>query len=357
MRLRCRAAALLLLALSALLLALLALRPGPASPPPARPASAPQRPPAPAPARPAGRGAPTRAGPGAQRPRPAPPRPRAGRRRGAPSPEKLARKPGEPRSFHAVLPPKLWIHLAVVACGNRLEETLVMLKSAVLFSHRKMHFHIFTEESLKPEFDKQLQQWPDSYTEKFVHRIYPITFSVGNPQEWRKLFKPCAAQRLFLPVILKDVDSLLYVDTDVLFLRPVEDIWKLLRQFNSTQLAAMAPEHEVPQTGWYSRFAQHPFYGSAGVNSGVMLMNLTRIRSAQFKSVSMCSPAIGTTVLTTACMAATAKGQSSKGCLFCMGTEASTMMISSRLSKPYTKPYGIFPFKTISFNPCITLSS
>lgn len=84
-------------------------------------------------------------------------------------------------------------------------------------------------------------------------------------------------------MILKDVDSLLYVDTDVLFLRPVDDIWKLLRQFNATQLAAMAPEHEIPKIGWYSRFARHPFYGSAGVNSGVMLMNLTRIRSTQFK--------------------------------------------------------------------------
>lgn len=88
---------------------------------------------------------------------------------------------------------------------------------------------------------------------------------------------------LYTKAILKDVDSLLYVDTDVLFLRPVDDIWKLLRQFNSTQLAAMAPEHEIPKIGWYSRFARHPFYGSAGVNSGVMLMNLTRIRSTQFK--------------------------------------------------------------------------
>ncbi|KFO30810.1 Serine/threonine-protein phosphatase 4 regulatory subunit 2 [Fukomys damarensis] len=193
-------------------------------------------------------------------------------------------RPGEPRPFHAVLPPELWMHLAVVACGSRVEETLVMLKSAVLFSHRKIQFHIFTEDSLKPEFDKQLRQWPDSYTKKFEHRIYPITFSVGNSQEWKRLFKPCAAQRLFLPVILKDVDSLLYVDTDVLFLRPVDDIWKLLGQFNSTQLAAMAPEHEVPKIGWYSRFARHPFYGPAGVNSGVMLMNLTRIRSTQFKN-------------------------------------------------------------------------
>ena len=73
------------------------------------------------------------------------------------------------------------------------------------------------------------------------------------------------------------------MDTDVLFLRPMDDIWAFLKEFNSTQLAAMAPEHEVPKIGWYSRFARHPFYGVTGVNSGVMLMNLTRIRSTMFK--------------------------------------------------------------------------
>lgn len=88
---------------------------------------------------------------------------------------------------------------------------------------------------------------------------------------------------LWYQVILKDVDSLLYVDTDVLFLRPMDDIWKFLKAFNSTQLAAMAPEHEIPKIGWYSRFARHPFYGVTGVNSGVMLMNLTRIRSTLFR--------------------------------------------------------------------------
>ncbi|KAM5232121.1 glucoside xylosyltransferase 2 isoform 3-T3 [Hipposideros larvatus] len=241
MKFRSKAAALLLLALVTLLLVLLTLCTGRAEPPAplVHPASAPQRHPAQAPARLPGPGAFPGAGQGAQRRRPPRPRPRAGRW-GAASLKKLSRRHGEAKNVRAVLPPRLWMHLAVVACGNRLEETLVMLKSAVLFSHRKMQFHIFTEESLKPEFEKQ--------------------------------------------VILKDVDSLLYVDTDVLFLRPVDDIWKLLRQFNSTQLAAMAPEHEIPKVGWYSRFAQHPFYGSAGVNSGVMLMNLTRIRSAHFKN-------------------------------------------------------------------------
>ncbi|XP_061641175.1 glucoside xylosyltransferase 2 isoform X2 [Phyllopteryx taeniolatus] len=132
------------------------------------------------------------------------------------------------------------MHLAMVACGNRLEETLTLVKSAVLFNLKKIKFHIFAEDLLIPQFKEK--------------------------------------------VILKDVDSLLYVDTDVLFLRPMDDIWRMLKSFNSTQLAAMAPEHEVPKIGWYSRFARHPFYGISGVNSGVMLMNLTRIRSTLFKN-------------------------------------------------------------------------
>ncbi|XP_044881732.1 glucoside xylosyltransferase 2 isoform X1 [Mauremys mutica] len=192
-------------------------------------------------------------------------------------------RPGE-QKYLKELPSLQWMHLAVVACGNRLEETIIMLKSAVLFSYRKLKFHIFAEDSLKPEFEKKLREWPSSYTKKFEYNVYPIAFSVGNAQEWKKLFKPCAAQRLFLPVILKDVDSLLYVDTDVLFLRPIDDIWRFLKEFNSTQLAAMAPEHEIPKIGWYSRFARHPYYGTTGVNSGVMLMNLTRIRNTQFKN-------------------------------------------------------------------------
>lgn len=86
-----------------------------------------------------------------------------------------------------------------------------------------------------------------------------------------------------LQLILKHVDSILYVDSDILFLQPVDRLWSFLSDFNSTQLAAMAPEHEEPRIAWYNRFARHPFYGRTGVNSGVMLMNMTRLRSMFFK--------------------------------------------------------------------------
>ncbi|XP_053497210.1 glucoside xylosyltransferase 1 isoform X1 [Ictalurus furcatus] len=176
------------------------------------------------------------------------------------------------------------VRLAVVACGPRLEETLTMLKSAVLFSHRTLHFHIFAEDELHAGFRDALESWPGSFRSKFNYTTYPITFPSDNAKEWKKLFKPCASQRLFLPLILTEVDSLLYVDTDILFLQPVEQIWNFLSQFNSTHMAAMAPEHEEPRIAWYNRFARHPYYGETGVNSGVMLMNMTRIRAKRFKN-------------------------------------------------------------------------
>ncbi|CAB1313419.1 unnamed protein product [Coregonus sp. 'balchen'] len=177
------------------------------------------------------------------------------------------------------------IHLAVVACGPRLEETLTMLKSALLFSTKPLHFHIFADDHLHGSFRESLDLWPSVFQTRFNYTTYPITFLRENAKEWKKLFKPCASQRLFLPLILKDVDSLLYVDTDILFLQPVEEIWSLLSLFNSTHLAAMAPEHEEPRIAWYNRFARHPYYGKTGVNSGVMLMNMTRIREKYFKSL------------------------------------------------------------------------
>ncbi|XP_061922543.1 glucoside xylosyltransferase 1 isoform X2 [Entelurus aequoreus] len=176
------------------------------------------------------------------------------------------------------------MHLAVVACGERLEETLNMFKSAVLFSVNQLQLHIFAEDQLHAGFTEALESWPAFIHSRFNYTVYPISFPSENAAEWKKLFKPCASQRLFLPIILKDVDSLVYVDSDILFLQPVDRLWAFLSQFDALQLAAMAPEHEEPRIAWYNRFARHPYYGKTGINSGVMLMNLTRMRNVFFKN-------------------------------------------------------------------------
>ena len=51
------------------------------------------------------------------------------------------------------------VHLAVVACGERLEETVTMLKSALIFSIKPLQFHIFAEDQLHDSFKGIVSIW------------------------------------------------------------------------------------------------------------------------------------------------------------------------------------------------------
>ncbi len=106
---------------------------------------------------------------------------------------------------------------------------------------------------------------------------------------------------------MKDVDSLLYVDTDVVFLTSPEKVWEHFTKMNSEQMVAAAREHENITTSWYRINGDYPYYGTTGnilqilivcffnirkiclnyiylgLNSGVLLMNLTRMRTFGFE--------------------------------------------------------------------------
>ena len=55
---------------------------------------------------------------------------------------------------------------------------------------------------------------------------------------------------------MEDVDSLLYMDTDTLFLTSPEKVWEHFKKMDNLQMAAVAPEHEDFSTGWYNRFVR-----------------------------------------------------------------------------------------------------
>jgi UDP-xylose:glucoside alpha-1,3-xylosyltransferase len=180
------------------------------------------------------------------------------------------------------------IVIAMVSCNQeRTEQSFLTLKSAVLFTKKHIHFVIMADEINKKYLNEQmLAEWPESILERISFEIHPVKFPgpEEDEMEWRKLFKPCASQRLFLPSLLKHIDSVLYVDNDVLFLTSPEEIWQFFDKMNSTQMAAAAPESEDYAVGWYNRFAKHPFVAPLGINSGVMLMNLTRLRDFRWET-------------------------------------------------------------------------
>lgn len=103
----------------------------------------------------------------------------------------------------------LEIVIAVVACGMRLQETLILLKSAIIFhtDDLPLKFIIITEISLMIGFREKLEDWQKSSKNAFSFEILPLTFPKENEHEWRTLFKPCAAQRLFLPVYIVVIQS------------------------------------------------------------------------------------------------------------------------------------------------------
>ncbi|XP_076456960.1 glucoside xylosyltransferase 2-like isoform X2 [Babylonia areolata] len=178
------------------------------------------------------------------------------------------------------------MHLAVVACRDRAEETLTMLRSAAaLTSEGSLVFHIFSEAHLQEGLARELQAWPQQYAEKMEYRVYNITLP-ANATWWKSVFwRPCAYQRLFLHTLLADVDAVLYVDTDNLFLTSVTSVWDHFARFNASQTLGLVANHENKKGGgWYKTTTKLRgiFVHPSGVNSGVILMNLTRLRQVSF---------------------------------------------------------------------------
>lgn len=75
-----------------------------------------------------------------------------------------------------------------------------MLKSAIMFSKAHLNFIVFAEDQLISAFTEKLDEWKTLTEDAFSYKVMSLVFPVDNPAEWRKLFKPCASQRLFLPV-------------------------------------------------------------------------------------------------------------------------------------------------------------
>ena len=60
-------------------------------------------------------------------------------------------------------------------------------------------------------------------------------------------FAPCAGLRLLFPDVLHDLDRVLYVDTDVVFLQSPSVVWREFDGMNATQMVAMAEENAVKE--------------------------------------------------------------------------------------------------------------
>ncbi|KAK4025322.1 hypothetical protein OUZ56_014397 [Daphnia magna] len=170
------------------------------------------------------------------------------------------------------------IHIAAAVCGNRATQALVMMKSALIMCSNFIRFTLFVDSETSNVLNETIRLWPDNILKRMSLDMRPISFPKDNADEWKTLFKPCSSVRLFLPNLLKKEDSILYMDVDTVFLSSPLHIWQHLSKMNTTQMVALGPETQDYTIGWYPQFTNHPYYGKYGLNAGVMLMNLTKMR-------------------------------------------------------------------------------
>lgn len=185
------------------------------------------------------------------------------------------------------------VHLVVVACEGKsksaVDEAHNMIKSAVLLSiDPKIKVTIFTNEGNEDHIRSLFLSWPTNAQDRIQLSVRTVHYPLPPEEvsEFRDWWGPCASFRLFLPEVLSDVDSVIYVDSDVLFLQPPQDLWDNFKNFDPRQVGALAPrvgwDFKVPGTN--PNFILRTGTGMTQVNSGVFLMNLTRMREPVFNT-------------------------------------------------------------------------
>ena len=75
---------------------------------------------------------------------------------------------------------------------------------------------------------------------------------------------------------MSEVEAILYIDIDVIFVGPVEEIWKYFYKFDPSQVSALSPrvgwEFKVPPNN--PNYVKMPSGKLTQVNSGVSLLKL-----------------------------------------------------------------------------------
>lgn len=180
--------------------------------------------------------------------------------------------PSKPFSFRPLLDT---IHIVTVAVPVTDQDVMVelaiqLLQSVDTFARRNpIQFHVVTNALGRAQFHKD--PWLNTLT---------IQYHDPNLEaDWKPLFRPYSAQRLFLHRLLPELDRVIYLDADTLVTRDVADLWEWFEHMSPHHTIAATRESEILD-GFYLRVSDPrlPFVGYTGINAGVLLLHLDRQR-------------------------------------------------------------------------------
>ncbi|KAL7643595.1 UNVERIFIED_CONTAM: hypothetical protein RMT77_005578 [Armadillidium vulgare] len=158
---------------------------------------------------------------------------------------------------------------------RQMEQSYVLLKSAAILASKSLRFIVLVDHNdVFDELLAMLSRWPENIRNKILLEKGKIVYPENG--NFREKFRLCASERLFLHEALPSEEAVIFLDTDIIFLKSPEILWEEFAFFNSDQLSGLSPSLYL-----YHRRRNFPVYGISGLNAGVWMMNLTRIRSIQ----------------------------------------------------------------------------
>lgn len=125
---------------------------------------------------------------------------------------------------------------------HRLEDCIWLLIIMVIkINESFFRFLVVADsENLYQRFTDLTSEWPSDYKRRVAFEWHTVWYP-SDREEMRSMFRVCATERLFLPQMFPSLDAAIYIDTDLIFMRPPEDLWMEFKKFDEIQVVAMAP--------------------------------------------------------------------------------------------------------------------
>lgn len=162
---------------------------------------------------------------------------------------------------------------------RQLRQANVLLKSMAMFTNKKFHIAVVSDgDKSFRDIVQQVESWPN-------HKCEQITFSqheMSYPKEanfLKYMNRPCSSQRHFFPQTFPQLGRIINLDTDIMLLSPIEDLWQEFHKFgehNVIGMSAMIYAHNPK----FRNFPKPQHEGvDDGINTGISLFDLQRWRS------------------------------------------------------------------------------
>lgn len=128
-----------------------------------------------------------------------------------------------------------------------------LMRNIVFFSTHNVNFKLITNK--KEELDAFISACT------FYNSSITIT-EVSLPLDLQEIimaYKPCVSAKIFVHEMFPEIDSGIVLDTDIVIMEDIGNLWKIFEKFDDHHFAAIAPVETH-----YSNVDNFPYYGPVG---------------------------------------------------------------------------------------------